>query len=176
VVGNGYHTESDTPTPARTVETAGPSPTPVAARDGAAQTVPAGIDPHAFVALDGPAFEPCSACGTRPSFNRETWRKGMTERRVLCRRCYDAAVRRAQAAVEAGDDALAPAEREQEAIGARNDAPGRAGDALRPDLGRDHQSPNCRRPSSRNAGEIRAHGAMPTMHEKGLQSNPSLSI
>jgi len=26
-------------------------------------------------------FEPCSACGKTPSFYREKWRKGMTERR-----------------------------------------------------------------------------------------------
>ncbi len=56
------------------------------------------IDPHAFLALDGPAFEPCSACGTKPSFYREKWVKGMTERRRLCKRCYGAAVRREQRA------------------------------------------------------------------------------
>ena len=56
------------------------------------------LDPHAFLALDGPAFEPCSACGTKPSFYREKWVKGMTERRVLCRSCYGAAVRREQRA------------------------------------------------------------------------------
>ncbi len=57
-------------------------------------------DPHDFFALDGPTFEPCSACGKTPSFFREKWWKGLTERRRLCRRCYDTAVRRAQAAVE----------------------------------------------------------------------------
>ena len=56
------------------------------------------LDPHAFVALDGPAFEPCSTCGEKPSLYREKWVKGMTERRRLCRRCYGAAVRREQRA------------------------------------------------------------------------------
>lgn len=59
----------------------------------------ASFDPRAFVALDAPAFEPCSACGAKPSHYRETWVRGMAERRRLCRRCYGAAVRREQAAV-----------------------------------------------------------------------------
>ncbi|MEN6341657.1 MAG: hypothetical protein ABFC89_03765 [Methanospirillum sp.] len=58
------------------------------------------LDPHDLIPLDTPTFEPCSACGRKPSFYREKWRRGMTARRVLCRRCYDSAVRRAQAAVE----------------------------------------------------------------------------
>ncbi len=66
-------------------------------------------DPHDFLALEGPAFGPCSVCGKKPSFHRETWRKGMTERRRLCRRCHDAAVRRAQVAVEPLPQAIAPA-------------------------------------------------------------------
>ena len=51
------------------------------------------LEPRAFVALDGPAAEPCSACGKKPSHYRE--RRGT---RRLCRRCYSAAVRREQRA------------------------------------------------------------------------------
>jgi hypothetical protein len=65
-------------------------------------------DPYAFIALDNPTFEPCSACGRKPSSYREKWREGMTARRVLCRRCYDSAVRRAQAAVELLPRVIAP--------------------------------------------------------------------
>ncbi len=63
------------------------------------------IDPRAFVALDGPAFEPCSACGRKPSHYRER-RAG--ERR-LCERCYAAAVRREQRAGPPLPDAIDPA-------------------------------------------------------------------
>ncbi len=62
------------------------------------------IDPHAFLALDGPAFEPCSACGKKPSHYRE--RRGT---RRLCRRCYGAAVRREQRAGPPLPNAIDPA-------------------------------------------------------------------
>jgi len=52
------------------------------------------IDPHAFIALDAPAVEPCSACGKTPSQYRE--RRGGGRR--LRTRCYSAAVRREQRA------------------------------------------------------------------------------
>ncbi len=91
------HIQGDPPTHAGTAETAGPAP------------APARMDPHVFVALDGPTFEPCSACGTKPSSYREKWRKGMTDRRRLCTRCYAAAVRREQAAVEPLPRAIEPA-------------------------------------------------------------------
>ena len=56
---------------------------------------PSGDDgePHDFLALDGPAFEPCWACGKKPSHYRE--RRGT---RQLCTRCYGVAVRREQRA------------------------------------------------------------------------------
>jgi len=57
------------------------------------------IDPHAFVAVDGPEWEECAVCGTKPSYFREKWFHGMTERRRLCKRCYGAAVEREQAKV-----------------------------------------------------------------------------
>ncbi len=114
--------QNETPTPAGSKDSTGPaladSPGPASVRfstaDGAAsRTALAGIDPHDFLTLDGPTFEPCSACGGKPSYYREKWRKGMAERRRLCRRCYDTAVRRAQAAVEPLPRAIAPAAMER---------------------------------------------------------------
>jgi hypothetical protein len=63
------------------------------------------FDPHDFLTLDGPTFEPCSACGRKPSHYRE--RRG-GERR-LCRRCYAAAVRREQRAGPPLPNAIDPA-------------------------------------------------------------------
>ncbi len=63
------------------------------------------VDPHAFVALGDPTFEPCSACGRKPSSYRE--RRGGEHR--LCRRCYSAAVRREQRAGPPLPNAIDPA-------------------------------------------------------------------
>ncbi|MEN6341750.1 MAG: hypothetical protein ABFC89_04235 [Methanospirillum sp.] len=52
------------------------------------------LDPHDFLETADPAFEPCSACGAKPSHYRE--KRGGEGR--LCRRCYGAAVRREQRA------------------------------------------------------------------------------
>ncbi len=68
---------------------------PLSAERPAAETAERpGIDPRRFAALDGPAWEACSACGTTPSHYRE-----LRGARLLCRRCHGAAVRREQAAV-----------------------------------------------------------------------------
>jgi hypothetical protein len=106
---NRDHTKSEKSTRSGITDLYGPAParfTP--AGETASRAALAGIDPHDFLALDGPTFEPCSVCGKTPSFHREKWRKGMTERRRLCRRCYDTAVRRALAAVEPLPRVIAP--------------------------------------------------------------------
>ncbi len=48
-----------------------------------------GVDPRRFIAIDGPEWEPCAACGRKPSYYRE--KRG---KRRLCRSCYGAAVER----------------------------------------------------------------------------------
>ncbi|HIH02624.1 MAG TPA: hypothetical protein HA263_01825 [Methanoregulaceae archaeon] len=57
------------------------------------------IDPHRFVAIGDPEWEPCAVCGTKPSYFREKWVRGTKERRRLCKRCYGAAVEREQAKI-----------------------------------------------------------------------------
>jgi hypothetical protein len=56
----------------------------------------AAIDPHRFVALGDPVWEPCAVCGRKPSSYREKWVRGVTERRRLCKHCYGSAVEREQ--------------------------------------------------------------------------------
>ncbi len=57
------------------------------------------IDPHRFVALGDPVWEPCAVCGRKPSSYQEKWVRGVTERRLLCNHCYGVAVKREQAKV-----------------------------------------------------------------------------
>ncbi len=57
------------------------------------------IDPHAFVATDGPEWEKCSVCGRKPSHYRERSSAGSADPRRLCRRCYGRAVGRERAKV-----------------------------------------------------------------------------
>ncbi|MEN6517818.1 MAG: hypothetical protein ABFC38_06450 [Methanospirillum sp.] len=62
------------------------------------------VDPRAFIAIDDPTFEPCSACGGKPSHYRE-----LRGTRQLCKRCYGAAVRREQRAGPPLPNAIDPA-------------------------------------------------------------------
>jgi len=78
--------------PARTVRGPGLADACGVAANGA-------IDPHGFVAIDGLEWKACAICGTKPSYYREKWFHGMTERRRLCKRCYGTAVEREQAKV-----------------------------------------------------------------------------
>ncbi len=55
------------------------------------------IDPHAFVSTDGPEWEPCTVCGTKPSFYREKWYYGLTERRRFLTEVADANAEQEQA-------------------------------------------------------------------------------
>ena len=55
------------------------------------------IDPHAFVPTDGPEWESCAVCGTKPSLYREKWYYGLTERRRHLAEVADASAEREQA-------------------------------------------------------------------------------
>ena len=55
------------------------------------------IDPHAFVSTDGPEWEPCTVCSTKPSLYREKWFYGLTERRRFLAEVADVSAEREQA-------------------------------------------------------------------------------